>query len=192
VQRDIEHRLVAGLTTLAGFRQARWRAVILYGMAGIGKTILTQALADDEQVQRAFRDGILWTDGSHDPVEEVARLCQALGLERLPGERSVATWQRWASVPERRFLLIVDDALTGETLRLLVASLGPQVVVLVTTQQSFEARAEIERWLPADRVLEVGVYGLTPCVELRRVIWACPSSLLKLVSGIPASVNCRA
>jgi hypothetical protein len=74
----------------------------------------------------------------------------------------VETWQRWTTAPERRLLLIVDAARTGEALRPLVAGLGPQVAVLATTQQGFEVRAELERWLPADQVLALAVGGLMP------------------------------
>ena len=59
-------------------------------------------------------------------------------------------------------LLIIDDAISAEGLPPLIAGLGPQVVVLITTQQGAEIRAEVERWLPADAVMEVGIHGLTP------------------------------
>ena len=69
VRRAVERDLVASLTTLSSYRQARWRSIILYGMAGIGKTAIARALADDDQVQRAFRDGVACVDGCRDPEE---------------------------------------------------------------------------------------------------------------------------
>ena len=59
-------------------------------------------------------------------------------------------------------LLIIDDAVSAEGLPPLIAGLGPQVVTLITTQQGAEIRAEVERWLPADAVMEVGIHGLAP------------------------------
>lgn len=162
VRRAVERDLVASLTTLRGYRQARWRSVILYGMAGIGKTTSARALADDDQVKRAFHDGVAWVDGSRDPEEEVMRLCLGFNLERAPGERWVECWRRWAGAGERRLLLIVDDAISSEGLSPLIAGLGPQVVVMITTQRGAEIRAEVERCLPAAAVMEVGVHGLTP------------------------------
>ena len=44
----------------------------------------------------------------------------------------------------------------------LIAGLGPQVALLITTQQGAEIRAEVERWLPMDAILEVVIHGLTP------------------------------
>jgi len=162
VPREIERDLAASLTALSGYRQARWRAVILYGMAGIGKTALARAVADDDQVTRAFRDGIAWVDGNRDPEDEVLRLCLGFGLERAPGERWLECWRRWAGAAERRLLLIVDDAVMAEGLPPLIAGLGPQVVALITTQQGAEIRAEVERWLPAGQILAQPVAGLTP------------------------------
>jgi len=162
VRRAVERELVTALTTLSGYRQARWRSVILYGMAGIGKTAIARALTDDDQVKRAFRDGVAWVNGSRDPEEEVMRLCLGFSLEREPRERWIECWRRWAGAAERRLLLIVDDAISSEGLSPLIAGLGPQVVALITTQQGAEIRAEVERWLPADAVMEVGVQGLAP------------------------------
>ena len=136
--------------------------MILYGLAGIGKTAIARSLADNARIKDAFRDGIAWLDGSCDPDAEIARLCQALQLARAPGERWVESWRRWAGASERRFLLIVDDAVSAEGLLSLIAGMGPQVVALITTQQGAEIRAEVERWLPADAIMEVGIHGLAP------------------------------
>jgi len=162
LQRQIERDLAASLTALPGYRQARWRAVILYGMAGIGKTAMARTLTDDDQVKKAFRDGIAWVDGSRDPEEEVMRLCLGFSLERKLGERWIECWRRWTSAAERRLLLIVDDMLSAESLPPLIAGLGPQVVALITAQQGAEIRGEVERWLPAEAITEVGIHGLRP------------------------------
>ncbi len=171
VRRDLEASLAADLTALAGYRQARRQAVILHGLAGAGKTVLAQAMAEEAQVTRAFRDGIAWVDGNRDPEEEVMRLCLGFGLERAPGERWVECWRRWAGAAERRLLLIVDDVVTAEALPPLIAGLGPQVVTLLTTQQGLVVRAEVERWLPAERILAQPVAGLTPA-EVRALVEA--------------------
>ncbi len=160
--RSVEHALIHDLIAQRGYRQARWRAVILYGLAGIGKTAIARALADNERIRDAFRDGIAWLDGSCDPEAEITRLCQALQLARAPGERWVECWRRWAGAAEHRLLLIVDDAVSAAGLPPLIAGLGPQVVVLITTQQGAEIRAETERWVPANAIMEVGIHGLAP------------------------------
>lgn len=160
--RSVEHALIPDLIAHRGYRQARWQAVILYGLAGIGKTAIARALADHERIRDAFRDGIAWVDGSRDPEEEITRLCLALSLERTPGERWVECWRRWAGTAERRLFLIIDDTVSAERLPPLIAGLGPQVVALITTQQGAEVRAEVERWLSADAIVEIGIRGLVP------------------------------
>lgn len=171
VPRGVESDLITALTMLSGYRRARWRAVILHGLAGIGKTAIAQAVVDNARIQRTFRDGCVWLDGRRNPGEEVTRLCLALSLERAPGERWVACWRRWAGAEERRLLLIVDDVVSAEGLPPFIAGLGPQVVVLIATQQGVEVRAEVERWVPADAVREAGIHGLTP-TEGRQLVEA--------------------
>jgi hypothetical protein len=157
----MERELFDQLVALCGYRQARWRALILQGVAGVGKTAIAQALADNDNIKRTFRDGIAWIDGSQDLNEEVLRLCLGFMLEHEPGERWVECWRRWAGAAERRLLLIVDGATTAESLPPIVAGLASQVVLVVTTREEFEVQAEIERWVPAEAVWQVEVGGLT-------------------------------
>ena len=171
ITRGVERDLITDLTALSGYRQARWRSVILSGLAGTGKTALARAVVDDGTVQRAFRDGIAWIDGRREPDEEITRLCLALGLQRTPGENWVACWRRWAGVEERRLLLVIDDAIAPEALPPFIAGLGPQVVTLITTQQVPTIQAEVERWLPTNTVTTVELSGLTP-IEGRQLFEA--------------------
>ncbi len=151
--------------------------MILYGLAGIGKTAIARSLADNKHIRDAFRDGVAWVDGSRDPEEEITRLCLALSLKRTPGERWVECWRRWIDAAERRLLLIIDDATTAESLPVLMAGLGSQVVVMIATQQGAEIRAEVERWLPADAIMEISVCGLVPS-EGRALVEAVLAHLL--------------
>ena len=171
VNRREEEVLLSTLTQLAGYRTARWQGVVLSGLAGAGKTALAHGLAGDDRVRRTFRDGVFWIAGSQSAKAEAKRMCLALGLARTPGERWVAGWQRWAGAPARRCLLIVDGAVSGAVLPPLVAGLGPQAVVLVTTQNGVAIRAELERWLPAGTVTAVSVAGLAPA-ESRQLVEA--------------------
>lgn len=65
-----DHRQPIALTALAG-------------MGGIGKTVLAKALTDDEVVQRAFPDGIVWItagkEKKRDFMEEMREVAKALG-----------------------------------------------------------------------------------------------------------------
>ena len=57
-QRDIVREVLA--TERDG--QARACGIILYGVAGIGKTTLATAIAHDDDVGGAFYDGVFWVD----------------------------------------------------------------------------------------------------------------------------------
>jgi hypothetical protein len=90
------------------------------------------------------------------------RLCVGFRLTCQPGERWVECWRRWAGADERRLLLVVDGVVAAESLSTIIAGLGSQVVLLVTTREGFEVRAEIERWVPMESVKQVEVGGLSP------------------------------
>lgn len=153
-----EQRLLRGLLTdWASWRQARWKAVILSGVAGIGKTTLLTALARDSALRHHFRDGILWLDGTQKNLLEQA--AHRVGLQGPPATRR-EEWARWAGSLHRRLLVVVDDAFPDEDLEALVAPSGPQVVFALTTQKGPEVRTLLERWIPPDRVAEVILQGL--------------------------------
>lgn len=169
VARVVVGELAAALTALAGYRQARWGVVVVCGLAGSGKSVLAQAVAEDEPVQRVFRDGCVWLDGCGDVTAGVERVCAALGLERRPWEGAAEAWRRWAGVGERRLLVIVDGVQDGAALRPVLAGLGAQVVALVTTRWGRAVAAEAARWVGAERVRVVVVGGLAPA-EGRRLL----------------------
>jgi len=155
-QRDIVREVLA--TERDG--QARSCGIILYGVAGIGKTTLATAIAHDDDVGGAFYDGVFWVDtckGSPDAWTE--SLCAALGRERALGERWPGCWQQWTGDAGRRCLLVVDDLADEAHLEPLIAGLRAQTVVLATTQQPEAAYMAMEKWLPAGRIERFGLGG---------------------------------
>ena len=161
VARRVQETVVDAVTTIGEEGQAIWRVVILYGLAGIGKTTLAAAVAHDERVGEEFPDGILWVDAAvGKPEQWLERLCTALRLKRERWECWADCWQRWAGEEGRRCLLVVDDVVEGRRLEPLLAELGPGVVVLVTTQQGAEIRAEVERWVSPGEIRAIGVRGM--------------------------------
>ena len=76
-----DHRQPIALTALAG-------------MGGIGKTVLAKALTDDEVVQRAFPDGIVWLtagkERKRDFIEEMREVAKALGDDLIGYDTALA------------------------------------------------------------------------------------------------------
>jgi hypothetical protein len=54
----------------------------------------------------------------------------------------------------------VDDGLPDEDLDTLAATLGPQGVLVVTTQKGPEVMAALERWIPREHLAEILLRGL--------------------------------
>ncbi len=145
------------LTEWAAWRRARWRVLLLTGVAAIGKATLLAALARDDSLRHHFRNGILWLRGTGTDLLEQATL--QVGLRDSPTTRA-GEWARWAGDPNRRLLVILDDALPDEGLERLIAPAGPQVVFALTTQKAPEIRAALERWIPRNQIGEVLLQGM--------------------------------
>ena len=85
----------------------------LRGAGGYGKTTLAKALCNDEAVQAAFDDGILWVTLGENPGDLTARVADL--IETLSGERPGFTDVNVAAVRLRQILtgrdvlMVVDD-----------------------------------------------------------------------------------
>jgi WD40 repeat protein len=85
----------------------------LKGMAGIGKTILAQALCLDEVIQAAFPDGIVWLNVGKEPRDLVPlfrEAARAVGdlLEGYDSLQSASTHLR-NHLRDKAVLLVLDD-----------------------------------------------------------------------------------
>ena len=161
VTRHLLEKVVEVATARRDDGRPRWQGVILYGMAGVGKTELAKALAYQEEIEDSFEGGIIWINASQDEAEEWAeRLCGALGAQREKKEDWLSCWHRAAA--KKRLLLIVDDVTKAKELGKLLACLGPQVIVVVTTQNKRQAWTEMKRCMSIGEVQGIAVRGMGP------------------------------
>ena len=108
----------------------------LYGMGGIGKSVLAAALARDEEVLEAFPDGVIWLIISQEPniIARQRQVAQALGEEPPhfdDAQQGIAYLSR--ILADKACLLILDDVWESQYMADFDA-LGKRCRMLITTR----------------------------------------------------------
>ncbi|MCP4543459.1 MAG: hypothetical protein GY832_40625 [Chloroflexi bacterium] len=121
-----------------GFREPAVKRVCMWGMGGSGKTVLAKSMALNDQVQRYFRDGVLWAElgPEGNAALWLQQWCELLGLS-VGKNQSVWVLSEKAkthlATTERRYLIVVDDAWRAKDVEPLLVD-GPQSRVLITSR----------------------------------------------------------
>ncbi|MBO2462454.1 tetratricopeptide repeat protein [Actinomadura violacea] len=122
--------------------QAEWpRAVIVQGMAGVGKTTL--ALHWAHRVVDRFPDGVVFADlrgTTRSPVTPAEAMGQVLRAAGVPGDRLRSTEAELAAqcrslLADRRMLLILDNAARPEQIRPLVGAMASGLAVVTSRRR---------------------------------------------------------
>jgi hypothetical protein len=117
----------------------------LKGMGGICKTVLAQALADDDAVRDAFPDGVAWCtvgkESTSDFVTRMREVRRALGDEPGDKETQLECVNRYRTLmAQKAALVIVDDVWRTEDIEPFVAK-SPRSRLLFTTRDGSIAGA---------------------------------------------------
>ena len=110
----------------------------IYGLGGIGKSVLASALAYDEEVQKHFSDGVLWaTLGQQaDILSFLFTWIQALGdYDFKPTTPEAASLHLRTLLSDKTILLVVDDVWNAEDVTPFQIG-GAGCRVLVTTREA--------------------------------------------------------
>jgi len=112
----------------------------LAGMGGIGKTVLAKALTDDEVVQRAFPDGIVWItagkERKRDFIEEMREVAKALGDDLSGYDNALACENQYrTTIANKAALIVVDDVWSKTDIEPLLAE-SPRSRFLFTTRDA--------------------------------------------------------
>ena len=122
-----DHRQPIALTALAG-------------MGGIGKTVLAKALTEDEVVQRAFPDGVVWItagkERKRDFIEEMREVAKALGDDLGRYDNALACENQYrTTIADKAALIVVDDVWSKADIEPLLAE-SPRSRFLFTTRDA--------------------------------------------------------
>lgn len=112
------------------------RVLRLLGESGVGKTVVATAFARDDEIFKAFSDGVFWLNvgEGYDKFAAEMRLAQTLkpsNLELESGEQSRSIIQQ--ALQLQRILLILDDVEPGYSLDAFVGSEGLGRILITTS-----------------------------------------------------------
>jgi len=120
----------------------------LRGAGGYGKTTMAMALCNDERIQDAFDDGILWVTLGENPGNLVGKLEDLIYTlsEKRPGFTSIdaASAHFAALLADRDILLVIDDVWNSTHLEPFLQG-GNRCARLVTTRNEQVLRADVQR-----------------------------------------------
>jgi hypothetical protein len=111
------------------------RMVGLVGMGGVGKSVLARELARDEQISRAYPDGIVWLELGPTPdlLARQAQLAELFGDPRAPFDWQQGLARLNMMFSEAARLVILDNVWKREHLRAF-GLLEPKSALLITTR----------------------------------------------------------
>lgn len=134
----ISHELVgrnALMEQLSALATTR-KSLALTGMPGVGKTAIVAALAENRQIKRHFKDGVLWAGlGPKSDVEGwLLRWASMVGrdVHQIADMKERAKVIR-SAIGDRHMLLIIDDAWNIDDAKLLRCG-GPNCCHLLTSR----------------------------------------------------------
>jgi WD40 repeat protein len=114
------------------------RSVGVQGMGGIGKTVLATALARDEEVKRAFPDGVIWITFGQTPQISIlqSNVVKALGDKQASfTEINSGKTQLRKLLTDKACLLILDDVWNLND-AIAFDVLGERCQMLITTRDA--------------------------------------------------------
>lgn len=131
------------------------QSVVIWGMAGSGKTTLAKAVAQSSDIQRTFWNGVLWASlgPKANPQHWLYRWCILLGISTKPSadtasmqEKLIATMSR----PGKRYLVVLDDVWDHTKLQELLFPVQSLTWLCTTRDRTLITR------FPSGQIMEVG------------------------------------
>lgn len=139
--------------------------VIIWGMAGCGKTTMARAAVEDPDIQRVFWNGVLWASlgPEGNPQRCLYHWCTLFDIAIHPGA-SVELLQKQLVLqmrsPEKRFLMVVDDVWDYQQLKELLLPADNLTWIFTSRDRTLITH------FPDGQLLEIGAMNYTEASSL--------------------------